>query len=82
MKSLERDLLILLNETKYSETEIEQEVSQINHILSRVETLENMVQVTEILELNRGRLTNNPQVIRRVLHLKILKSFQFILHKN
>ena len=82
MKPLERDLLILLNETKYSEKEIEEEVSQINIILSRVETLEGIAQGIEILELQRGRLSSHPRVIRKVLQLKKLKSFQFILHKN
>ena len=82
MKPVERDLMILLNESEYSEAELEREAGLINELLARVETPEKEKDVVEIMDFNRGRISRKPAVIIKTLHSKNLRSFCFILHKN
>ncbi|HEY6082773.1 MAG TPA: hypothetical protein VIU45_04890 [Chitinophagaceae bacterium] len=82
MKPVTRDLLILLSQSKYSETEIEREASFLNDILPKIETLDTHAKVIEVIEINRHRISSKPQIIARAFRQNMLKSFQFILHKN
>jgi hypothetical protein len=79
---VERDLLILLKEAHYSETDIEKEVSIMNKVLVKVETKEHTCTVVELIEVNRNRITTRPVTLQRALRSKELKPFRFIFHKN
>jgi hypothetical protein len=82
MKPVERDLLILLNESDYSEADIEKEASLIGTLLATVETTEKLLPVVELLHFNRSRIIRRQNIIVRFLHKKQLPSFCFFLHKN
>lgn len=82
MKSGDRDLLILLNESKYSRVEIERETSLINNLLPLVETLESRTKAVEVIDFNRNRISCDRQIVEKVLNRSLLRPFQFIFHKN
>ncbi|HVB02179.1 MAG TPA: hypothetical protein VNE41_00530 [Chitinophagaceae bacterium] len=82
MKSGDRDLLILLNESKYSRVEMEKEVTLINHLLGIVEASENRIRAIEVIDINRNRITCDRDVINEIFRTNILRPFQFIFHKN
>ena len=82
MKPLSRDLLILRNQSKYSETEIEREAAFIQDMLPATETLERLCRVMEVVEISRHRISNHPKILERTLRQKTLRSFQFIHHRN
>lgn len=79
---MERDLLILLKEAHYSETDIEKEVSLMDKVLVKVETLEYTRSVVELIDVNRNRITTRHIPLDRALRSKELKPFHFIFHKN
>lgn len=82
MKPVERDLLILLHEDRYNEQEIQHEVKQISDMLSTVETLDYIVQATEVADCNKHRISNKRRVLERAFFRKEHKAFEFIIHKS
>lgn len=82
MKPVTRDLLILRNQSKYSETEIEREATFIQGILPATETLDMLCRVMEVVEISRHRISNKPNILGRTLRQNTLRSFQFIHHRN
>lgn len=82
MKSGDRDLLILLNESKYSRKEIEKEAFLINNLLLHVETSAYRTRVIEVIDIHRHRISCSPKIIDGIFLSNSLRSFQFIFHKN
>jgi hypothetical protein len=81
MKPIERDLLILLNESDYSEAEIEREAMLINKMLITVETDEHMIGRVEVLDYIHSRIIRKHKPVMRLLKKKA-SFFRFYLHKN
>jgi hypothetical protein len=82
MKQVERDLLILLHEDRYSEQQIQYAVKQISDMLTVVETMEYLCNVMEVADCNRNRVTSKRTVLKKVFARKEHKPFEFIIHKN
>lgn len=82
MKSLDRELLILLPEERYDNVAMEHQAVYLHKMLDQVDTLSHTVSVVEFLNLHRGGITNNRLRIENALRRPVLGSFQFILHKN
>jgi hypothetical protein len=82
MKSVERDLLILLHEDKYDQAGIELEVKQITDLLTSIETPEFLVSAVELVDCNSHRITSKPKWVTRAISRKALRAFEFIVHKN
>jgi hypothetical protein len=82
MKQVERDLLILLHEDRYSEQQIQYAVKQISDMLTMVETMEYLCKVMEVADCNKNRFSSKRTVLQKVFARKDHKPFEFIVHKN
>lgn len=82
MKQVERDLLILLHEDRYSEQQIQHAVKQISDMLTMVETMEYLCKVMEVADCNKNRFSSKRTVLQKVFARKDHKPFEFIVHKN
>jgi hypothetical protein len=82
MKPVERDLLILLHEDRYSEQQIQYAVKQISDMLTMVETMEYLCNVMEVADCNKNRITSKRSVLQKAFSRKEHKAFEFIVHKN
>jgi len=82
MKPVERDLLILLHEDRYSEQQIQYAVKQISDMLTMVETMEYLCNVMEIADCNKNRISSKRKVLEKVFARKAHKPFEFVVHKN
>lgn len=82
MKQGERDLLILLNESRYTASEMERQASLISELLSEAERMERQQRVAEVLDLNKGKVLRKPQEVSRVLQKTFHKPFCFLFFKN
>ena len=82
MKQVERDLLFVLHEDRYSEQQIQYAVRQINDMLSMVETMDYLCNVIEVADCNKNRVSSKRSVITRALARKDVKPFEFIIHRN
>ncbi|WP_343691433.1 hypothetical protein [Chitinophaga sp.] len=82
MKQVERDLLFVLHEDRYSEQQIQNAVRQINEMLSMVETMEYLCNVMEVADCNKNKVSSKRTVLQKALSRKEVKPFEFIIHKN
>jgi hypothetical protein len=82
MKQVERDLLFVLHEDRYSEQQIQNAVKQINEMLAVVETMDYLCNVMEVADCNRNRISSKRTILQKALTRKDVKPFEFIIHKN
>lgn len=82
MKQVERDLLFVLHEDRYSEQQIQNAVRQINEMLSMVETMEYLCNVMEVADCNKNKVSSKRILLQKALSRKDVKPFEFIIHKN
>ncbi|RAI98703.1 hypothetical protein LX64_04688 [Chitinophaga skermanii] len=82
MKPVERDLLILLHEDRYSEQQIQFEVKQISDMLTHVETMDFIATATEVADCNKRRVSSKRTLLEKAFGRKAPKPFEFIIHKN
>lgn len=82
MKLPERELVILLDEDNYDDVALERQTTGLHHLLDQIETLENIIQAVEYLNLHRGGVSNNRLRIEMALRSRKPGPFQFIIHKN
>ncbi|HET9056055.1 MAG TPA: hypothetical protein VFN30_04325 [Chitinophagaceae bacterium] len=82
MNKQERDLLVLIKDNSTISRSIDEEVEMLHEILYTVETVSNLSKASEIIDLNKYKVINEPDVIARVICQKQLKPFQFINNKN
>lgn len=82
MKQVERDLLFVLHEDRYSEQQIQHAVKQINEMLAVVETMDYLCNVMEVADCNKNRITSKRTILQKALSRKDVKPFEFIIHKN
>jgi len=72
----------MLNNEQRSQQAIDQEVEWLHDVLFHVEELDNFCNAHEVLDLNRYRVINNINQIRKTVLRKALKAFEFISNKN
>jgi len=82
MKASNRDLLVLAKKFSVTQQEMELEVEKLHQLLFEAESVENFCQVSEIIDINRYRIIQNPVKIERLIRQNKLKAFQFINNKN
>ena len=83
MKTPNRDLLVLLkDELPNDDMSMEFELEQLNELLFRTETIENFCLASEVIDLNKYEIIEDPQRLARILSLDEPKAFQFICNKN
>lgn len=82
MKPVDRDLLILLHEDRYTEQQIQYAVKQISEMLSLIETIDYMSAVMEVADCNKSRISSKRSVLEKAFARKTPKAFEFIIHKN
>ncbi len=77
-----RDLLVMLNNEHRSQQAIDQEVEWLHAVLFRIEELDNLCIAHEVLDLNRHKVINNINKIRKIVIRKTMKAFEFVSNKN
>ena len=82
MKAFNRDLLVLSKKFSVTQQEMEMEVEKLHQLLFEAESVENFCLVSEIIDINRYRIIQNPVKIERLVRQNKLKAFQFINNKN
>ncbi|MBV7528664.1 hypothetical protein [Chitinophaga sp. sic0106] len=82
MKPVDRDLLILLHEDRYTEQQIQSAVRQISEMLTLIETMDYLCAVMEVANCNKSKVTNKRPVLEKAISRKAHKPFEFIIHKN
>jgi hypothetical protein len=80
MKAPNRDLLVLLRNEFMSQQALDHEVQCLHHLLRGTESDEKFCVAHELVD--RNRITNKYRKIARVIGVKELKPFQFLLNKN
>ena len=82
MKSLNRDLLVLLKDESMSEQAIEQEVEKLNAMLFNVESIDNFCTAHEMIDLNKYKIVHNRKQVMQTIRQKEIKPFVFLCNLN
>jgi hypothetical protein len=82
MNKSNRDLLVLFKEELMSPQAIEHEVEMLHELLYAVERIENLIIAHEVINLNRYKVYNQYNIIRRNIRRKELQPFVFLNNKN
>jgi hypothetical protein len=82
MKTPNRDLLVLVKDESFDKTSMENELEQLNRLLIRFETMENICVAHEVFDMNRYRIILKPRQVEKLIHRKEIKPFVFICNKN
>lgn len=82
MRSSKRDLLVLSKKDPNNQKEMELEVEKLHELLFLAESIENFCLVSEIIDINRYKIIEEPLKMQRMLLKKKLKPFQFVNNKN
>lgn len=77
-----RDLLVLFNQELMSPQSIEHEVELLHKLLYSLERIENLIAAHEIIDLNKYKVTNKANRLRRLFQHKELNPFVFLNCKN
>ena len=82
MKTPNRDLLVLVKDESFDKKAMENELEQLNRLLIRFETIENICMAHEVFDLNRYRIMMKPRFVQKQIQRKEIKPFIFICNKN
>ena len=82
MKPDTRDLLVLARKTSWSEAELQHEISFLNQMLLRFESMHHFAIANEIADVNRYKIFRKSAEVEKIIRKGILKPFQFICNKN
>lgn len=82
MKTPNRDLLVLVKDESFDKTSMENELEQLNRLLIRFETIENICMAHEVFDMNRYRIVQQSRQVEKHIHRKDIKPFIFICNKN
>lgn len=82
MNKSNRDLLVLFNQQMMTQQAIEHEVELLHQLLYSIERLDNLVIAHEIIDLNKYKIINKDQLLRRTFRQSELKPFVFLNCKN
>ncbi len=82
MNKSNRDLLVLFNQEMMTPQSIEHEVALLHKLLFTIESLENLVTVHEVIDLNKYKVSNKPLLLQKLFRQRALKPFVFLNCKN
>ena len=82
MNDANRDLLVLAKTAHLSPEEREHQVTLLNILLRLTENWETFCTANEILDINRGRIIQQPHQMQMILREKKEKPFVFTNNKN
>lgn len=82
MEALKRDLLVLSRNSSISEKELEKEVKMLHNMLMNVESIGSFCQVTELIDINRYKISEKQKDIEKAISKAELKPFVFLNNKN
>jgi hypothetical protein len=82
MNKLNRDLMVLFNQDLMTPQAIEHEVEWLHELLYNVERLDNLIIAYEVIDINKYKVSNNAQLLRKVFKTKQSKPFLFLNNKN
>lgn len=77
-----RDLLVLFRNEFASQRSMERQVSQLHELLYSVESIDNVVQSHEIIDLNKYTIIRKPEAIKTFIRSSQKKAFIFLFCKN
>ncbi len=73
-----RDLLVL---SKHDISK-EHDIASLNELLYNTENMETFCVANEIIDINRYRIIEKPQLVERFIRMQKMKPFVFISNKN
>ena len=82
MAKVSRDVLIVSKTSYLSDVALEMELHRITRLLHHVESSQNYLLATEILDLPRFRVIKKPLKVKEALLRQPMKPFIFISNKN
>ncbi len=82
MNNPNRDLLVLFKQELMTPQAMEHEVSLLHDLLYTVESIENVGQAHELIDLNQYRIISKQSQIKSYLRLGKEKPFLFLNNKN
>jgi hypothetical protein len=84
MNNINRDLLVVFNQTMMSPKALEREVSLLHEILHEVESLDNLAQAHEVLDLVKFKRVTKHYKVKEFFKMrsKNEKPFVFLNNKN
>jgi len=82
MNRFNRDLMVLFNQDLMTPQAIEYEVVWLHELLYKVEKIENLITAYEAIDINKYRVSNKPQLLRKIFRSKQSKPFLFLNNKN
>jgi hypothetical protein len=82
MKTLNRDLLVLVKDEFATEQFMEQELEQLNDLLFHYETVDTFCIAHEVFDMNKYKIIRKQSVLQQIARLQELKPFQFLCNKN
>ncbi|MBI3882665.1 MAG: hypothetical protein HY305_00115 [Sphingobacteriales bacterium] len=82
MNKTNRDLMVLFRNELMTPQAIEHEVELLHELLCEVEKTENVLISYELIDLDKFKLTNKPELLRKAFRTKELKPFTFLNNKN
>lgn len=82
MNNKNRDLLVLLKQDLLTASSLEMQVDFLHDLLYHVEKSAWVVQAHEIININRSRIIQKKDKVKKALLAPSLKPFVFINNKN
>ena len=82
MNNANRDLLVLFNQELMTPQSIEHEVELLHQLLYGIERIENLMIAHEVIDLNKYKVSNKPQLLQKLFRQRELKPFVFLNCKN
>ena len=82
MNRFNRDLMVLFNQDLMTPQAIEHEVVWLHELLYKVEKVENLITAYEVIDINKYKISNKPQLLRKIFRSKQSKPFLFLSNKN
>jgi hypothetical protein len=74
--------MVLFNQDLMTPQAIEHEVVWLHELLYNVEKIDNLITAYEVIDINRYKISNKPQLLRKAFLSKQLKPFLFLNNKN
>ncbi len=82
MRASNRDLLVLVKDELLSPASMEMELERIHTLLLGFETPGNLILAHEVFDMNRYKKLSSLKSIQKVMNVKEIKPFVFIINKN
>jgi hypothetical protein len=80
-KVVKRDLLVI-SKTQLDEETFDFALEQLSNIIDEAELPHKLAVVSDVIDINRGKVISKPLLVARTLRETNLKAFVFICNKN